>query len=212
MFICLLSSQDSVFCPLKILSSEFGKTDKFRMFRQFRQISQRDRGAQPVFSWGIPALVEEMETRIDFATADDLETMADLLAELFTLESDFQPQRERQLAGLRLILDDPGIGRLFVLRVDGRAAGMANALLTVSTAEGRRVVLLEDVIVAAKHRGRGLGQRLVRHVVAWATANGLPRITVLADKDNAPALAFYERMGFTHSAMRTLRKSIPPNT
>jgi hypothetical protein len=34
-----------------------------------------------------------METHIDFATTDDLEAMADLLAELFTLESDFKPER-----------------------------------------------------------------------------------------------------------------------
>ena len=147
-----------------------------------------------------------MKAHIDFATDDDLEAMAGLLAGLFTLESDFSPKREKQLAGLRLILNDPGVGRLFVLRVDGCVAGMANALLTVSTAEGRRVVLLEDVVVAAGFRGRGLGRRLVEHVAAWAAENGLPRITLLVDKDNAPALAFYERMGFTPSAMRVLRK------
>ena len=28
----------------------------------------------------------------------------------------------------------------------------------------------------------------------------------LADKDNAPALAFHERLGFEYSAMRVLRK------
>jgi GNAT superfamily N-acetyltransferase len=133
--------------------------------------------------------------------------MLNLLAELFTLESDFKPERKKQLAGLRLILDDPGIGKLFVLRVDGRVAGMANALFTVSTAEGRRVVLLEDVIVATRYRRHGLGRRLVEHITAWAAANDLPRITLLADKDNAPALAFYERLGFAHSAMRVLRKS-----
>jgi GNAT superfamily N-acetyltransferase len=147
-----------------------------------------------------------MKAHIDFATDDDLEAMAALLAGLFTLESDFSPEREKQLAGLRLILGDPGVGRLFVLRVDGCVAGMANALLTVSTAEGRRVVLLEDVVVAAGFRGRGLGRRLVERVAAWAAENGLPRITLLVDKDNAPALAFYERMGFTPSAMRVLRK------
>ena len=149
-----------------------------------------------------------MKAHIDFATDDDLEAMAGLLAGLFTLESDFSPKREKQLAGLRLILNDPGVGRLFVLRVDGCVAGMANALLTVSTAEGRRVVLLEDVVVAAGFRGRGLGRRLVERVAAWAAENGLPRITLLVDKDNAPALAFYERMGFTPSAMRVLRKFV----
>lgn len=149
-----------------------------------------------------------MEAHIDFATRDDLEAMADLLAELFTLEDDFSPQREKQLAGLRLVLDDPRVGKLFVLRVDGRVAGMANALLTVSTAEGRRVVLLEDVIVAAGFRGRGFGRRLVERVAAWAAENGLPRITLLVDQGNAPALAFYEKMGFRHSAMRVLRKAV----
>ena len=147
-----------------------------------------------------------MNTTIDFATADDLESMADLLAELFTLESDFKPERGKQIAGLRLILDNRDVGQLFVLRVDGRVAGMANALFTVSTAEGRRVILLEDVIVKSAYRGTGLGRRLVEHILAWAAANGLPRVTLLADKDNAPALAFYERLGFDYSAMRVLRR------
>lgn len=146
--------------------------------------------------------------QIDDATAADLDAMAGLLAELFTLESDFVPERDKQLAGLRLILDDRSIGRLFVLRVDGRVAGMANALLTVSTAEGRRVVLLEDVVVGAAWRGRGYGRALVEHVVAWARAEGLARITLLADRDNAAALAFYQRLGFEFSAMRVLRKTL----
>lgn len=148
-----------------------------------------------------------MTAHIGFAGTADLEAMADLLAELFTLESDFVPARENQLAGLRLILNDRSIGRLFVLRVDGRVAGMANALLTVSTAEGRRVVLLEDVIVGADWRGLGFGRMLVDHVVAWARAEGLARVTLLADRDNAAALAFYQRLGFAFSAMRVLRKA-----
>jgi ribosomal protein S18 acetylase RimI-like enzyme len=36
----------------------------------------------------------------------------------------------------------------------------------------------------------------------------MPRVTLLADKDNAPALAFYERLGFAPSAMNVLRKSL----
>lgn len=148
-----------------------------------------------------------MDAHIDFATAADLDAMADLLAELFALESDFTPERTKQFAGLKIILDNPSIGRLFVLRVDGRVGGMANALLTVSTAEGCRVVLLEDVIVGAAYRGRGLGRTLVEHVVAWARAQGLPRVTLLADRDNAAALAFYRRLGFDFSAMRVLRRT-----
>lgn len=151
-----------------------------------------------------------MNITVNFATTADLETLADLLAELFTLESDFRPEREKQLRGLRLILENPQIGQLFVLRVDREIAGMANALITVSTAEGRSVVLLEDVIVKAAFRGRKLGRRLVEHVLNWAAAEGMPRVTLLADRDNAPALAFYERLGFAPSAMRVLRRTLSP--
>jgi len=149
-----------------------------------------------------------MDIRIDLAGLDDLSCLADLLAELFTLENDFVPDRARQLAGLRLILDNPALGRLFVLRVDGEVAGMANALVTVSTAEGGRVLLLEDVIVSAKQRGAGLGRRLVEHVLNWARTEGMTRVTLLADRTNVPALAFYERLGFEPSAMRVLRKRL----
>jgi GNAT superfamily N-acetyltransferase len=153
-------------------------------------------------------LEDAMAIRIDFATPDDLPALADLLAELFSLESDFVPERARQLAGLGLILDHPELGRLFVLRVDGAVAGMANALITVSTAEGGRVVLLEDVIVRAGQRGGGLGRRLVEHVFDWARGEGMTRVTLLADQANAPALAFYERLGFQPSAMRVLRRRL----
>ena len=149
-----------------------------------------------------------MDIRIDFATADDLPYLADLLAELFALESDFAPDRGKQIAGLRLILDNPALGRLFVLRVDGTVAGMANALITVSTAEGGRVLLLEDVIVSGSQRGAGLGRRLVEHVFAWAREQGMTRVTLLADQANQAALAFYERLGFEPSAMRVLRRPL----
>lgn len=145
---------------------------------------------------------------VDFATHDDLPAMADLLYELFTLESDFQPERAKQLRGLRLILDTPALGRLFVLRVAGKVVGMANALITVSTAQGAPVLLLEDVIVGRACRGGGHGRRLVEHVCAWAKAQGMARVTLLADQDNAPALAFYARLGFEPSAMVVRRKPL----
>ena len=145
---------------------------------------------------------------INFATQGDLPQLADLLHDLFTLESDFHPVREKQLSGLRAILDNPVLGQLFVLRVEGKVAGMANALITVSTAEGGRVLLLEDVIVGREYRGGGLGRRLVEHVLAWAKAQGMTRVTLLADRDNQAALDFYGRLGFSSSHMTVLRKAL----
>jgi GNAT superfamily N-acetyltransferase len=149
-----------------------------------------------------------MSIEITLATADDLPQLADLLAELFTLESDFRPERDKQLRGLRMILDDPARGSVFVLRVDGKVAGMANALITISTAEGERVLLLEDVIVRSEHRGGGLGRQLIEHVLNWARKQGMARVTLLADRDNRSALDFYRKLGFENSNMTVLRKKL----
>mgnify|MGYP001076063856 FL=1 len=70
------------------------------------------------------------------------------------------------------------------------------------------MVLLEDVIVRARQRGGGLGRRLVEHVFDWARDEGMTRVTLLADRDNHAALAFYERLGFAPSAMRVLRRPL----
>lgn len=147
-----------------------------------------------------------MTVEIGFARAEELPAMANLLGQLFALESDFTPDPQRQLAGLQLIHAQPAHGRLFALRIDGRVAGMANLLITISTAEGAPVGLLEDLIVAPGRRRQGLGSRLLEHVSAWAAAQGIRRLTLLADADNAPALDFYARHGFAASAMCVRRR------
>jgi ribosomal protein S18 acetylase RimI-like enzyme len=154
------------------------------------------------------AVVPAGAMQIDFAGNADLDAMADLLGELFALEADFTPDRDKQLAALRWILGHPTHGRLFVLRDAGRVAGMANAQIGISTAEGGPVLILEDVVIKASHRGGGHGRRLIEHVLAWAAAEGLSRVTLLADKDNAAALAFYERLGFEKSAMVVRRRRL----
>jgi GNAT superfamily N-acetyltransferase len=160
-----------------------------------------------ISDWG-HGLGDSKIVEIDFASADELPQLADLLNELFELESDFRPQRDKQLRGLHMILDDPALGKLFVLRVGGKVAGMANALITISTAEGARVLLLEDVIVNKEFRGGGLGRKLVEHVMAWAREQGMTRITLLADRDNRAAMEFYRKLGFVSSHMTVLRKPV----
>ncbi len=142
----------------------------------------------------------------DAAREGDIPAMVGLLGELFRLESDFEPDAAKQEQGLRLILEQPLLGRLFVARVEDEIAAMASLLFSVSTAEGGRVGWVEDVIVSASWRGKGLGRGLMGHVSDWARANGCLRLTLLADRENMPALGFYHRLGFQRSAMVVLRR------
>jgi len=145
------------------------------------------------------------EIRIDTAVHADLPVLVDLLGELFTLERDFEPDAARQSRALRLIMDNPTHGRIFVIRDGDQVVGMTNAIVTISTAEGGPVVELQDVIVRASHRGRGLGGLLLSSVFAWAAQQGMQRITLLADEHNHPALGFYRHLGFRSISQVPLR-------
>ena len=102
------------------------------------------------------------EPHIEQATLEDLPQLTDLLYDLFTQEGDFVPNRAKQMRGLRLILEQPSRGRIFVLRQNGTILGMINLLFTISTAEGGFVIMLEDVIVHCAHRGKGFGDKLLQ--------------------------------------------------
>ncbi len=145
---------------------------------------------------------------IEQATAHDIPQLADLLAILFTQEADFRPDREKQMRGLRLIIDAPDRGRIFLARIGGEVVGMVSLLFTVSTAEGAAACWLEDLVVRPDGRGHGLGSRLLQHAVAYAQANGFARITLLTDRINEKAIRFYERHGFRRSEMVPLRRQL----
>jgi GNAT superfamily N-acetyltransferase len=145
-----------------------------------------------------------MET-IEQATPSDVPQLADLLTALFTQEADFSPNREKQMRGLRLIVDDPHAGRIFAARFHGQIVGMVSLLFTISTAEGAKACWLEDMVVRPDQRGKGLGTRLLKHAISYAKANGFSRITLLTDQTNQGAIRLYERNGFVASAMIPLR-------
>ncbi len=139
------------------------------------------------------------------AVASDIPRLCDLLALLFTQEADFRPDRAKQEAGLRKIMADPVLGRILVLADDGDVVGMVNLLFTVSTAEGAKAAILEDMVIDPERRGRGDGERLLQSAIAFAKGMGCVRITLLTDRDNGRAIAFYQRHGFRLSEMIPLR-------
>lgn len=142
---------------------------------------------------------------IEPATATDIPHLIELLSELFAQEADFRPDYAKQTRGLRMVIEQPGFGRIFVARKGNEIIGMVNLLFTISTAEGGFVMLLEDLVVRPGCRGSGTGSALLRHAVHFARTNGFARITLLTDRVNEQAIRFYERHGFRLSAMVPMR-------
>ncbi|MFC0278809.1 GNAT family N-acetyltransferase [Falsigemmobacter intermedius] len=88
----------------------------------------------------------------------------------------------------------PGI-RFYVMRKNGEAVAMgALKEITADHAEIKSMHLL------AEHRGEGLAQQMLQHLVMEAEGAGYRRLSLETGAENifAPARALYERAGFQY--------------
>lgn len=143
--------------------------------------------------------------RVEPATLDDLPELTELLFELFSQEGDFIPNREKEMRGLRLLLEQPSRGRIFVLRSPIKIVGMINLLITISTAEGGFVLVLEDLIVHNEYRRQGFGTQLLNYAIEFAKKKKFLRITLLTNKPNEKLKRFFAKNGFVESSMIPMR-------
>ncbi|UGT63113.1 GNAT family N-acetyltransferase [Nocardia asteroides] len=79
---------------------------------------------------------------------------------------------------------------VFVADADGVLAGTA---FTYVSTPG---VTTFGMMVAAGHRGYGIGAALLDRVVAWAREQGAHKVTLQVWPHNEPAIALYRRAGF----------------
>lgn len=150
-----------------------------------------------IMSWHIKECYINIESPIiiEKANENDLQMMAELLAQLFTIENDFDIDFDKQKIGLSLVLNEP-YADLYVAKSDKQIVGMVTMQRVISTAEGGYSGLIEDLIVDAQYREMKIGTRLIRKMIQIASQKGYCRIQLAADKDNQNGLTFYRQRGF----------------
>ena len=173
----------------------------------FRVVTRKTLGKLPGFCHQVSV---PTNTRIEPAVLDDIPQLTELLNDLFSIEPDFRPNAKLQMQGLRMILEQPNRGRIFVLRSQNAIIGMVNLLFTISTAEGGMVIMLEDLVICHLHRGQGFGTQLLDYCLAFAKQKNFLRITLLTDKINEETIHFYEKHGFVKSKMVPMRYWMKP--
>jgi len=144
------------------------------------------------------------------ATSADLPDLVQLLAILFDQEAEFTPNAAKQEAALKMILGDPRLGRIYVARDGKKAVAMSSLLFTVSTAEGGKAALFEDLVVRPEYRKQGIGAKLLEYVIGQAREQGVLRLTLLTDMQNEQAQVLYRKLGFVGSPMKPMRLKIKP--
>ena len=79
---------------------------------------------------------------------------------------------------------------------DGRAAGCCGYTASFGTA------YIDNVVVEAGLRNRGIGQALVSELIARGREEGIEAFTLEVRISNAPAIDLYKKFGFVSEGIR----------
>jgi GNAT superfamily N-acetyltransferase len=142
---------------------------------------------------------------IEDGTPDDIPALSSLLDELFSIEQDFQPNTDRQIKGMTLLMQHPDRAVIKVARDGDKIIGMVSAQLVISTAEGAPSAWVEDMVVLETYRSKGVGRSLLESLLAWAKDRGATRAQLLVDLDNEPALGYYKHLGWENTRLAARR-------
>ena len=140
------------------------------------------------------------------ANYSDIKSMIRLLRILFSIETDFEVDESTQQSGLEMMLGNYTERCIIVAEINQQIVGMCTAQILVSTAEGGRVAIIEDLVVEDAFRGQGIGKGLLLAIEGWSIAQDVRRLQLLADRNNTRALEFYKSMNWKYTQLKCLRK------
>ncbi|GAB7191050.1 hypothetical protein NUM3379_17570 [Kineococcus sp. NUM-3379] len=99
--------------------------------------------------------------------------------------------------------------RIFVAEQHGRAVGYASLTDELSTWTAGGYAHLDCLYLHEDHRGRGTGNRLLTAALGDARRRGLVQAQWQTPAWNRSAIAFYERLGATHTAKERFTLTLP---
>jgi GNAT superfamily N-acetyltransferase len=138
-----------------------------------------------------------LKLKIENASLEDIPALTTLLDSLFAIEVDFSADNTKQVQGLQMIIANPKLAIIKVARdAENKVIGMVSAQLVISTAQGSYSAWVEDMVIAEKYRGKGIGRKLLDAAINWAKEKGASRAQLLVDIENEPALGYYQHLGW----------------
>jgi GNAT superfamily N-acetyltransferase len=142
------------------------------------------------------------------ATLDDEARILGLLQQLLAAGGEVDADWSDEPGTIRRILESPELGTILVAEEDGEIAGVTTLSFPYAIRCKGRYSCIEENIVDANHRGKGVGGKLLRAAIAEAAAQGCDELQV-----NSPSemgLPLYIRNGVIDNG-KALKIKLPPD-
>ncbi len=132
------------------------------------------------------------------AQPDEAETVAALLVAFRDHMGSDWPSSNAFLASVERLVEDHDSEFLLASRDDDSPpSGVLQLRFRFSVWKAAPDAWIEDLFVSADARRAGVGEALLQLAIERAAERGAKRIELDCNEDNAPALALYERHGFS---------------
>ena len=132
--------------------------------------------------------------RIRRARREDWPRMLELDRELARFEK-LPPPDDAEASRLAAWIFEAGRADALVAEIGGTIEGLAIFYEGINSFRARPFLFLEDLVVTAAARGKGVGEALVAAVAREAVARGASRLEWAVLDWNEGALRFYRRLG-----------------
>jgi len=132
------------------------------------------------------------------ATAD-LDELLPLMREYCDFYEVAPSDEQLRTLALKLIEHPDTSGRQLIAREAGDAVGFATIYWSYSTLSACPIGVMNDLYVAPRARGKGLGARLIRACEAQCSAHGVGLLEWETAPSNARAQSVYDRLGAERS-------------
>jgi GNAT superfamily N-acetyltransferase len=143
------------------------------------------------------------------AVHDDVPRLVALMADFYG-EAGFPLPTAAAARAFGSLLDDPRLGRVWVLEAEGEAAGFIVLTLAFSMEFGGLRGFVDDLFVRPQFRGRGLAAAGLAEARRAAVEMGVLALCVETGAEDGPARRVYERAGFENGERLLLTLPLAP--
>ena len=146
--------------------------------------------------------------RVRLANEDDGATVLELVRQYHAFEG--VPFEERAVtAALQPLLQRGDAGRVWLVELAGAAIGYVVLCFGYSLEFGGRDAFVDEMYLVPEHRGKGIGTKVLKTLIARARELGARALHLEVARDNERARRLYRSMGFSsrerfHLMSRTL--------
>ena len=146
-----------------------------------------------------------MPPTLQIATAADL---AILLEMKDRFQIFFQEAYDKDLTSqaFQALLNDPTLGHVWLIQLNDQTVGYLAFTLGYSIEFGGRTAFVDELFIEEGYRQQGIGREVLALVDQFGKQAGLQVLFLEVAKDNLPAQALYQKMGYRERKYYLLAK------